>query len=200
MQVIVIDFEGLWHKQSKKYYFQEFAFSDVKSVEAINFFIKRPNDVDITNFEYNERYGNQIPSTIGKFNLDCTEKPFEFVANFFMQNTNKIYLVDGVHKFNIIKNLVPEIKYLYKIQDYEQVLNKPKLRDVSFVKHKKLCSFILHNEKHKNCAFNRVNRIVHWFKLNEDETGLEVCIEPFNWMGNDDTVVDRVIIINTPNI
>jgi hypothetical protein len=59
MQVIVIDFEGLWHKQSKKYYFQEFAFSDVKSVEAINFFIKRPNDVDITNFEYNERYGNQ---------------------------------------------------------------------------------------------------------------------------------------------
>ncbi len=75
-------------------------------------------------------------------------------------------MVDGVHKYNIIINLVPEIKYLYKIQDFEQVLNKPKLKDVPFIKHKKLCSFILHNEKHKNCAFNRVNRIANWFKLN----------------------------------
>ena len=79
-------------------------------------------------------------------------------------------MVDGVHKYNIIINLVPEIKYLYKIQDFEQVLNKPKLKDVPFIKHKK-------------------------FKLNEDETGLVVCIEPF-WMGNDNTLVDREIIIN----
>ena len=150
MNVYIIDFEAT--TINKKHYIQEFAYVKVDKPEIFqNYFLTIPET------EYNTcyctKYVHFIPKEIGSFSF---QKIMELLLK-----PNSIFLTKGAFKKSYIFRLVHESSIVYDLEKF----GCPKYDELTESNLELKCFYIGHYNQTKNCALNKVLKLHHWFKI-----------------------------------